>query len=335
MCNNPKISVIIPVYNSEQYLEKCLKSIIFQTYDNLEIICINDGSTDGSAKILDVFEHQDNRIKVINQKNKGASAARNLGIDIASGDYLSFIDSDDWVLLTLYDTFVKSLQKSSAEIDIYIFNACSYFKGQNDIVPKIFYSLNDWNNHTSENSIHTFDDCKNPLGRNLSAANKIYRKQYLDDNKIRFLENIKYEDQLFFVKTMLKAQSILLNEEIFYKYRNFFTGSLTGEITPRVFDIFKIIDLVEFEIMSHGKYADYKYALFQYKYSMLFQHYYLCPCELKEKYFTEMKSRMMQAINKNIDRNVMQALKNIEIVGIILNNDFKTFDTIFNRVFKN
>ena len=67
MCNNPKISVIIPVYNSEQYLEKCLKSIIFQTYDNLEIICINDGSTDGSAKILDVFEHQDNRIKVINQ----------------------------------------------------------------------------------------------------------------------------------------------------------------------------------------------------------------------------------------------------------------------------
>ena len=92
-----KCSIIIPVYNVEKYLPKCLDSIVNQTYKNIEIICINDGSTDNSLKILEEYAQKDERIKIINQENQGVSVARNVGIDNATGDYILFVDSDDWI----------------------------------------------------------------------------------------------------------------------------------------------------------------------------------------------------------------------------------------------
>ena len=97
------LSVIIPVYNVEPYLEQCLDSVINQTYKNLEIICINDGSTDNSLKILEKYQKKDNRIKLINQKNKGLSEARNAGLDVAKGEYIAFVDSDDYLELNAYE----------------------------------------------------------------------------------------------------------------------------------------------------------------------------------------------------------------------------------------
>ena len=90
----PKISVIIPVYNVEKYLAECLTSVVNQTFKDIEIICVNDGSTDNSPKILKEFAQKDSRIKIINQENQGLSAARNTGLDVATGEYVSFIDSD-------------------------------------------------------------------------------------------------------------------------------------------------------------------------------------------------------------------------------------------------
>ena len=124
----PKISVIIPVYNCAKYLPMCLNSIIYQTYDNLEIICINDGSKDNSGKILEQYKQKDTRIKVITQHNQGQSAARNKGIETATGDYISFIDGDDWVSLSLYQKFAKKLKEIKQDIDIYMFNACDYYE---------------------------------------------------------------------------------------------------------------------------------------------------------------------------------------------------------------
>ena len=92
MTNSSKISVIIPVYNTERYLPRCLDSVLSNTYDNLEVICINDGSTDNSINILDNYKVSDERVVVINQKNSGVSAARNAGINVATGEYIAFID---------------------------------------------------------------------------------------------------------------------------------------------------------------------------------------------------------------------------------------------------
>jgi len=113
---NCKISVIVPVYNVELYLPKCIDSILFQTYENLEIILVNDGSTDSSAKICDEYAEKDNRIKVIHKANGGVASARNAGLRISTGEYIAFVDSDDWIEPTMY----------SELLDVCLNNDCDY-----------------------------------------------------------------------------------------------------------------------------------------------------------------------------------------------------------------
>ena len=110
------ISVVVPIYNTSIYLSKCLESLINQTYKDIEIICINDGSTDNSLEILNKFQKKDNRIKIITQENQGLSAARNKGIVEANGEYISFIDSDDWVDLDFFEKLITALEKEHADI---------------------------------------------------------------------------------------------------------------------------------------------------------------------------------------------------------------------------
>lgn len=114
------ISIVIPVYNVEDYLERCLNSVILQTYKNIEILLINDGSTDNSLEICKKYANTDNRIKIINQKNKGASSARNKGIECATGKYITFVDSDDWV----ETNFIEKLYEEIEDNDVI---RCQYF----------------------------------------------------------------------------------------------------------------------------------------------------------------------------------------------------------------
>ena len=108
-----KISVIVPVYNCAPYVERCIRSILEQTYSNLEIICVDDGSSDDSGKILDVLACEDARIRVIHQKNTGASAARNAGIDVATGELITFVDSDDAIEPDMYETLIPHFADES------------------------------------------------------------------------------------------------------------------------------------------------------------------------------------------------------------------------------
>lgn len=121
MAKSPKVSVIIPVYNTEKYLSRCLDSVLSNTYKNLEVICINDGSTDNSINILDNYKASDERVIVINQKNSGVSAARNAGLNAATGEYIAFIDSDDWVHPQYFEILLFAQEVTGAEIV-----ACQY-----------------------------------------------------------------------------------------------------------------------------------------------------------------------------------------------------------------
>lgn len=324
----PKISVIVPVYNAEKYLKKCLESLIYQTYSPIEIICINDGSTDKSLEILNEYKSVESRIVVIDKKNEGASVARNLGIDMAKGDYVSFIDSDDWVFLTLYSEFAEYINKVQQDIDIYMFNLASYIEGEDDIMPRTLLFLSDWTNHKDEYTIHTFDDCMKPFSHNISACNKIFRKKFLDDENIRFPENLHYEDTYFSIKTGLRAKSIMLNPNIYYRYRNVASGSVMTTVSEKVFDIFKIFDLIDEEIDTLGVYDSYKYALFQHKYNLYVQRYIKCPQELKDKYYSEMKERLLSAERKNLNPQIYTRLRNHEQFEIIKNNSRAEFEKI-------
>lgn len=122
MCNMKKkgklISVIVPVFNVELYLEKCIKSILGQSYSNLEVIFVDDGSMDKSAEILDMYAQNDSRVRVIHQTNKGPSAARNTGLNICRGDYIGFVDADDWISETMFEILLDNAEKEKADISI-------------------------------------------------------------------------------------------------------------------------------------------------------------------------------------------------------------------------
>lgn len=132
MCMNKNanryvVSVIVPVYNVECYLERCLDSILSQTYTNLEIILINDGSTDQSSQICDAYVKRDPRIRVIHQRNQGVSAARDVGLENATGEFIGFVDADDWIEPDMYEVMIYKIQEENCEVVI-----CDYDEIHND-----------------------------------------------------------------------------------------------------------------------------------------------------------------------------------------------------------
>ena len=123
----PKVSIIVPVYNVEKYLCQCLESLVHQTLTDIEIICVNDGSTDNSLGILNKYAQLDSRIKVFSQKNQGVSSARNLGLEKVNGEYITFVDSDDWIELNACEILYNTAQERNTDILL-----CSYYNYDNN-----------------------------------------------------------------------------------------------------------------------------------------------------------------------------------------------------------
>ena len=214
---NIKISVIIPVYGVEKYIRQCLESVINQSYKNLEIIVVNDGTKDNSMKIVEEYL-EDKRIKVINKENGGLSSARNRGIEEATGEYISFVDSDDWINLDLYRKIVENIKDE----DVLIFDILEY-----DEIQKKF---------KEETMIKNKKDIKKYnkgylfyLETQYACWNKIYKREYLKKLKINFIEAIIYEDVCWSMKTLFLTNNIKFLDFIGYYYRINREGSIIYE----------------------------------------------------------------------------------------------------------
>lgn len=209
------VSAIIPVYNSEEFLEACIESLRNQTLKEIEMIFINDGSTDGSLDILRKYEKIDSRIKIIDQKNSGPSAARNRGIEIVTGDYISFIDSDDLIDKDMYKDMyeIASLDNSDAVI-------CDMkmFEDENELyIRGLRYSNNKYDRKEIHNKI--FKELLSNSQFN-SMANKIYKKSIIKEEHIRLDERIYYaEDWLFNMKFFQVSNKVSYINECYYYYR--------------------------------------------------------------------------------------------------------------------
>ena len=181
-----KLSLIMPVYNTSKYLNRCLDSILKQTYKNIEIICINDGSTDNSLEILERYASDDKRIKVIDQKNKGVSVSRNVGLDVATGDLVAFVDSDDAVIPDMYEVMIDNMISNDASI-----SACDVYRIKDGEIYD--YGKNDSKIVLVENPILDF-----LLNQNLQyvIANKVFKRDLIGN--IRFDSTLtNSEDRLF------------------------------------------------------------------------------------------------------------------------------------------
>ena len=219
---NIKVSVIIPIYNSEQYLEKCIKSVIEQEYENIEIILINDGSEDNSGIICDMFAKRDNRIKVLHNTNQGVSISRNLGINIASGEYLFFMDSDDYIEANTISVLIERVKKSKSDLLIFGYNNIDKIK-KNTIV----YNL-DKIIHIDE-LLEIMLDKKYYMYFNY-LWNKLYKTECIKNNKILFNSQVNLgEDALFNVEVYKNIKNIEFVKLPLYNYVLKDSNSLTSK----------------------------------------------------------------------------------------------------------
>lgn len=209
MKNDFKISVIIPVYNTEEYLSRCLDSVINNSYRNLEIICVNDGSTDGSLDILNEYKFRDKRIIVIDKENQGVSAARNTGMACATGDGIAFIDSDDWIHQNYFLILVQTLFDSKADMAV-----CERYTTAEFVQDKEIHYNHSIFRMITKNEFTLNHNCK------YSVWGRVYKKKVLEH--CRFVEGIKIsEDKIFNMELLDKNPSIkiaLVDEKMYYYF---------------------------------------------------------------------------------------------------------------------
>lgn len=213
----PLISIIVPVYNVEEYLNRCLQSICRQTYHNLEIILIDDGSTDNSGRLCDKFAQKDKRIRVIHQANSGLSAARNTGLKEARGEYLGFVDSDDWIEADMYEFLFCLMKRNEADISI-----CTHYRDEGKKITAK-YASGKTSFFTRENAIRAIMMDKHIKNY---VWDKLFKRAMFDG--IRFPANRVFEDVATTYRALYKAKKIVLQESPKYHY-TIREGSITKD----------------------------------------------------------------------------------------------------------
>ena len=248
-----KVSVIIPIYNVEEYLEECLDSVIEQTLEDIEIICIDDGSTDNSLTILKEYERKDKRIKVLSQNNQGAGKARNYGLEIAQGEYLAFIDGDDF-----YDNnFCEQMYNKaiSTNSDVVICSARNY-----NVLNKKYSNIS-WSlvyEYLPSKDVFNYKDMKDYIflfSQNWNW-NKLFKKEFIDNNKITFQNLFRTNDLLFTCKALILADkiSVVKNELINYRTGMTTNSQSTNHLHP--YDFYEAFKALREYLISIGKYEE-------------------------------------------------------------------------------
>lgn len=227
----PKVSVIVPIYNAEKYLHICIQSILEQTLKDIEVILVNDGSTDNSSKIAEQFSRNDDRIVFINISNQGASNARNIGIKEARGEYIGFVDSDDWIESTMFEELYISGSLHNCDIVI-----CDHeFKYSKNGVKRGY--------EVSQNTLLDRNKIEDEILSGIITGNfnttcwdKIYKRELLIDNKIYFKQLPKFEDLIFLMNVFSYAKRTFYIPRKLYNYR-VVEGSLSNKYYNNYLDL--------------------------------------------------------------------------------------------------
>lgn len=250
----PLVSIIIPVYNVERYLRECLDSVIHQTYGNLEVILVDDGSTDTSSFICDEYAALDSRIKVIHQKNKGLVGARKTGISAATGDIAAFVDSDDWLDLDMYERMVKEMIESEADIVTsgLIREYEKHFINDEEAVKPGVYSGDELEKTIKSNMIDEKDFFRSNISMHI--YNKLFERKLLLKNELLLPEDISVgDDGACVYPCILDAKKVAVISKCFYHYR-IRNNSTMGQIN--VEDIIRIKRLYEYLYQRFNDYPD-------------------------------------------------------------------------------
>ncbi|MDD3080041.1 MAG: glycosyltransferase [Paludibacter sp.] len=222
----PKVSIIVPVYNAGKYLNRCLDSLINQTYRNIEIVLVNDGSSDNSGEICDNYAQHDSRITVFHKENEGAGLTRNKGLELSRGEYIYFIDADDWLELTCIEKSVFALNKETPDILVFGYRKISPDNKTISTVLPLSESLE----ILDSNRTNIFT--KLNLGTGHAVWNKIFRSNFLEENNLQFKKTKRVEDFIFLIEAyncvskISAVGEVLHNYQIIYNSKNKFSESI-------------------------------------------------------------------------------------------------------------
>lgn len=269
-----KVSIIVPVYNVENYLDKCLDSLINQTLEEIEIIVVNDGATDNSQEIIDKYSEQNNKVRAFQKINGGLSDARNFGIEHAVGEYIGFIDSDDFVDYDMYKLLYEKAQKDSS--DIVECNLRHTYPNKEDIeIGREIY------------------DKKEMLTNGRSVVwNKIYKRDWLMDTGVIFPKGLIYEDVEYFLKLIphIRSYSYIREASVHYVQRN---NSINNFSSLKTLDILKILRNIYNYYTDNGYIDEYKQEM-----EFLFARILLCSSFARMIRIQDKKQRQF-ALEKN------------------------------------
>ena len=297
------ISVIVPIYNVEKYLEKCVKSIQEQTYKNIEIILVDDGSLDNCGELCEKYALKDPRIKVVHKENGGLSDARNKGIDNATGKYIVFVDSDDYIEINYIELLYKAIRENKAEISqcgIYKVD-CNY-----NIIEKISY--NETSSKSGKQMISETYKNKEHLLENVVVWNKMYKKELFD--KIKFPFGKIHEDEFTTYKIFYQVEEVAVIPECLYNYRQ-----TNSSITGKKYNL-KRLNLLEAleERMEFFKKNNEK------KLYDLTLKYYLeqsRECYIKLKLYVENSKKEQKEIHKKYQKRDLELLHSKDILLLV------------------
>ena len=249
-----KVSVIVPVYNSEKYLRDCLDSLVSQTLDEIEIIAIDDASTDKSFEILlEYAKKYPNKVKVFaSTQNKGQGASRNIGLSLASGEYIGFLDSDDYVAPTMYEELYNIAKDKNADI---VSTRLTFVKDSSYLGKK-------FETYGREESYSPIEKPELVLDESPSVCNKIFKKESLKNQK--FLENCMWEDVAFTYSNLFNANNVVHLNNMGYFYRKSDSVGVSAKgfvLNPHLLDTFKVADKLGEETRKTGRYEKIKHEI--------------------------------------------------------------------------
>lgn len=275
----PRVSVIIPVYNTASYLQKCLDSVLKQALGDIEVICVENGSTDDSLDVLREYEKKDHRLKVVVHPEGRLGDARNAGVERATGTYIGFVDSDDFIATEMYERLYTSATKYDA--DLAICGVMTY----NDLDGKCV---------EKEPGMLHCEECVNLsdhrlLFRSMTAWNKLYKREFLEQHGFRFPEDIFYEDQLYVSRAYLLANRIAVVNEPCYYYRKDRPGQISTLSGRQLFDVFTIFKDLDAFAASQGLPQTHLQDIAEQKVNALFYLFRYVAKEHRREFFNKMK----------------------------------------------
>lgn len=290
------ISVIIPVYNTEKYLHNCLNSLLKQTYEDFEVICIDDCSTDSSLEILEYYSKKDKRIKVLkNESNRGSGYSRNRGLDMAKGDYVFFLDSDDWISPNCFELlYSKSIE---LDLDLLIYQAILHYEDGRIINFENMYYMGFLVKY--EDTV--FNHLELPISELFSIAVapwcKLYKRSFLEENNIRYTNlHLIQQDNPFFFEVILKAKRVSFLNKVLHT-RNRREGSVMASLgDDRLFGRLIISELVLNVFLENREYYErYKSNVLHYITGHLMNEAYV---KIEDKYKEEMFEKIKLLLNR-------------------------------------